>query len=210
VRRGIAILAVGGSLLIALAISARAAGSAAAVERAVLGARFESLVNLYANTPETVADYASASMRFQLGATRGLFSDARPLVPTGEPPFFIPWLWATPDGATIRKLQDGTFVVTSARLLGNWYTAMRCYSAGWPAYYCEDSRERLMSAPDASTIIFDEVVYSRVMPRTSVDDEPPVEVDGQMTGDLGSLGADRLFTPVEKAKLDAAQPAGDE
>ncbi|MBX3578192.1 MAG: hypothetical protein KF723_13380 [Rhizobiaceae bacterium] len=167
--------------------------------RPLLDQHYASMSALYAENPLVLADYASASMRYRMGVDQ-LAGEAAPLVEADEPAFFIPWLWATPDGATIRKLRDGSFVITSARLLGNWYAETRCFNAGWPAYYCDDETERLMSAPDAATLIFDDIVYSRAVPTTSVDTEPQTEIDGLVTGDLGSLGADRVFAPMPKKK----------
>ncbi|HTV71486.1 MAG TPA: hypothetical protein VMF90_23390 [Rhizobiaceae bacterium] len=157
---------------------------------ALLESRFASMAALYADTPETVANYAAAQVRYRIAAEQGMVSGGAPLI-TGNP-YFVPWLWATPDGATIRKKQNGAFVITSAQLLGNWYSDTECYASGWPTFFCTDQKERLMSAPDAATIIFDDVEYKRAVPE--FEPAPGAGVDPVET----SLTSDRTFGPLPK------------
>lgn len=145
--------------------------------RALTSARATGLATLYAGRPATVADYVSALTRFRAGVEQGLFAQASPIMPLADPPPFVPYLWGTEDGSTIRKLGDGSFVVVQSRLLDNFHTETRCYGADWPNFFCGDDQARTMIAPDLWTVIFDGVEYSRAMPRVDVD--PDSEADGE-------------------------------
>lgn len=158
--------------------------------RALIGPGYAGMATLYANNPETVANYAAAQVRYRIAAEQGLVSGGAPLITAN--PYFVPWLWMTPDGAALRKKQNGTFVITSAQLLGNWYADTECYASGWPTFFCADQRERLMSAPDASTIIFDDVEYKRVVP------DLELAPDGSIDPVETSLTSDRTFGPLPK------------
>lgn len=145
--------------------------------RALTSARAIGIATLYAGRPATVADYVSALTRFRAGVEQGVFSEAAPIMPPADPPPFVPYLWATEDGSTIRKLGDGSFVVVHSRLLDNFHTETRCYGADWPNFFCGDDRARTMIAPDLWTVIFDGVEYSRAMPKVEVD--PDGEADAE-------------------------------
>jgi len=176
---------------------------------AMLDLRYVSMADLYAEHPTTVAAYAEALLRYRAVLDRGNFKDASPLFPdeqqasaqTPSSPYFIPFLWTTPDGATIRKLPDGSFLVTSSRLLANWYSEMRCHHAGWPVYFCDDNSERTMSAPDASTLIFDEVEYKRVVPAGEAPDPAAAPINTSLT-------SDHLFGPLPK-EVKGIKPAAE-
>lgn len=81
-----------------------------------------------------------------------------------DAPFDVPWTWVSKDGGAIRRVGDGEFLLTTATTSRDWFADTRCYAAGWPMFFCNDGRERVMSAPDLTTTIFDEVSYHRVLP----------------------------------------------
>jgi hypothetical protein len=74
------------------------------------------------------------------------------------------WRWRAEIGGTLRRVEEGRFVLTTGDCVGSFCVDIRCDAAGWPRFSCSDGRTREMSAPDLATVIFDGVTYTRTLP----------------------------------------------
>jgi hypothetical protein len=81
------------------------------------------------------------------------------------------WTWLAADGSAVRRLDDGTFSLTSGDCVRILCLETKCIGAGWPLFVCEDGRQRTMSAPDFSTVIFDGITFQRRAPPAPRDQE---------------------------------------
>jgi hypothetical protein len=130
----------------------------------MLDTRPQGMAALY-DAESVVARYVAAMMRYRMVFEREDFSQlAYPFIFQDHPYSGMPWTWTASDGATVRRLPNGAFRITSSTYLGNLFTEVTCEDAGWPMFACSDGRKRQMSAPDLSTIIFDGTKYVRVLP----------------------------------------------
>lgn len=159
-----------GAALVAAVVMAPAPGGAASHGWATLalaraGAEQASVAHLYAGREQVVSQYALAMQRYRTAAARSerdRLSIA--LMPRQVSPVLEPFTWVADNGDTVRRVEDGVFALALGNPLGNWYTEIRCRVIEWPRLYCDDGRERPMSAPDLSTMIFDGVAYHRPYP----------------------------------------------
>ena len=102
------------------------------------------IVTLYADRQAVVVDYVMAMRRYE--------------VPTG------PWTWVGANGDSVRRIGNDVFRVFLGNYAGNWFTELECIALEWPMFLCSDGKERKMSAPDPSTMVFDGVEYKRLSP----------------------------------------------
>ncbi|NGO52208.1 hypothetical protein [Allomesorhizobium camelthorni] len=103
------------------------------------------IATLYADRQAVVVEYVMAMRRYE--------------VLTG------PWTWVGANGDSVRRIGNDVFRVSLGNYAGNWFTELECIALEWPMFLCSDGKERKMSAPDPSTMIFDGVEYKRLPPR---------------------------------------------
>jgi hypothetical protein len=81
------------------------------------------------------------------------------------------WTWLAADGSIIRRLDDRTFSLISGDCVRILCLETNCIGAGWPLFVCEDGRQRTMSAPNFSTVIFDGITFRRIPPPPALYDD---------------------------------------
>lgn len=120
------------------------------------------LLARYADKKVVVGKYAAAMTRYRerLQDVKKPVGLAGPFSPAGGER----WTWLAADGRVVRRAEDGTFSLTSGDCVGLFCLETNCIGAGWPLFVCEDGRQRTMSAPDFSTVIFDGITFRRVPP----------------------------------------------
>lgn len=116
------------------------------------------------------AEHAVAMAQYRWVGEQGDTGHGYP-VWSRQDPFETPFFWAAENGGAIRRVGEGVFRYTRATPLRDWYFDTICYAQAWPLFGCDDGWERQMSAPDLSTIVFDEVRHTRMLPPP--DDAPP-------------------------------------
>ena len=121
------------------------------------------------------ADLATAMAHYRWLGEEGLAAQGYRLW-RKDMPFEMRWFWAAEDGGAIRRVGDGMFRITRTTRHRDWFFNTNCYAIGWPLFACDDGWERQMSAPDLSTIIFDDVRYTRIL--TVSDTSPPADESG--------------------------------
>jgi hypothetical protein len=129
----------------------------------------------YTGQNEALARYAATMARYRerLVDVENSVGLAGPISPAmGER-----WTWLAADGSVVRRLNDGTFSLTAGDCVRILCHETTCIGAGWPLFVCEDDRQRKMSAPDFSTVIFDGVTFRRAPsnPPISHDEESAIE-----------------------------------
>lgn len=125
---------------------------------------------LYGETSTAIADYSAAMLRYRT-SDRALDFAGRgyPFVWRGAPVGGT-WTWAAADGSALRRTGKGAFLLVLADRPGNIFVEITCLDAGWPQFACSDERIREMSAPDLTTIVFDDIVFSRSL---GMQEPPP-------------------------------------
>lgn len=102
------------------------------------------IATLYAARQAVVVEYVTAMRRYE--------------GPTG------PWTWVGANGDSVHRMGNGVFRVSLGNCACNWFTELECTALEWPMFLCSDGKERKMSAPDPSTMVFDGVEYKRLTP----------------------------------------------
>ncbi|RUM99263.1 hypothetical protein EET67_03610 [Pseudaminobacter arsenicus] len=122
--------------------------------------RTVSMARLYLARQSVLVDYVAAMRRYEAAVARkkhpeNLFQEA------GQAGESEPWTWTAANGDTVRRREEGVFIVQSGNYLGNWFTNTECIILEWPAFLCADGQTWKMSAPDPDTVIFGDVEYTR-------------------------------------------------
>jgi len=169
---------IGCALLICVATPANAQGPAskwATVFLARIVPEHASIARLYAGRETIIAQYTVAMRRYKAAGERSIGERmAISFQPSDCLPMLEPFTWIAASGDMVRRVGDGTFVLSAGNQLGNWYQDISCQVTLWPTLFCSDFRERTMSAPDLETVIFDGVEFKRPYP---VVQELPDEAD---------------------------------
>jgi hypothetical protein len=129
----------------------------------------EWLLARYGDQKTALAKYAAAMARYRerLKDIEKPVGLAAPFSHAGKER----WTWLAADGSIVRRVDDGTFALTAGDCVRLFCLETTCFAAGWPLFVCEDGRERTMSAPDFSTVIFDGITFLRVPPPPAPPDE---------------------------------------
>lgn len=141
---------------------------------------------LFAPLPEGAYDQAPSGRAYETAMTRyEVLLDQRT---SGDEVavFFIPvledqvWTWQTDDGA-VRRLARGLFRISFGSCLSGFCAEIDCRDAGWPTFECSDGQPRDMAAPDASTVTFGDVTYTRARPLSAEEGERATDDPGTAT-----------------------------
>lgn len=73
------------------------------------------------------------------------------------------WIWAAESGDTVQRVSTDSYRMLSGNCFTRTCTWIMCRPRAWPTFTCDDGRNRKMSAPDLSTMIFDGIKYRRVV-----------------------------------------------
>lgn len=133
----------------------------------ILGDRIEAahqaaMPSLAAERDAVIASYDAAMRQFRVAVERG--KDRELLA------IFLPndgeihperWIWTAPNGDSIRRIGNGVFRLAQGNYRQNWFFEVECTVIDWPNLYCDDDSQRIMSAPDERTVVFDGVTYTR-------------------------------------------------
>jgi hypothetical protein len=120
------------------------------------------MAGLYAARPAVLVEYVAAMRRYHAAAARADVSGlAMRLEMNAEPARNEPWTWIAASGDSVRRIKPGMFKLSTGSYLGNWFFDIECLVVEWPTFACSDGRNRKMSAPDAETVIFDGIEYTR-------------------------------------------------
>lgn len=131
----------------------------------MIDAQPNGMAELYADYPSVLRDYVAAMDGYRmLKPDRSPSGFAYPLIARNEALVEGPWAWAATNGSTVRRLQTGGFRLTVGDYLVNWFVEVDCQDIGWPMFSCGDGRQREMSSPNLTTLVFDGVEYKRVLP----------------------------------------------
>jgi hypothetical protein len=140
---------------------------AASMAPATLAADVRSLFTsrLLASRAETLpaavlADHAFAmAMYRQFAALASPVRAAPPLIAEGSD--LGPWLWVSADAAAVRRLEDGTFLITGPAPGGQFHRDLFCRVAQWPSLDCSDGSQMRMAAPTPERLLLGQVEYRR-------------------------------------------------
>lgn len=121
-----------------------------------------STLALYANREAVIVDYATAMRQFRATAEReGYRNLAAIFLPNDRPVRQERYTWVAQNGDSIRRTGDGVFRLARGNYRQNWFFEVECRVIDWPMLYCTDDQQRMMSAPDERTVIFDGVSFTR-------------------------------------------------
>jgi hypothetical protein len=160
------------AVLVFVAVFALASGSAAAGERdgRVKAAVYSNALwqDLTLTDSLRSSQYAAAMLNYrQIGLTGGPPVDAYPLLPGTTKLDELAWVWVAPDGSHVQRLNRGLFRIYQRDPTANWYRTVDCRALQWPNFVCSDGREREMSAPTTTRIVFDGANYERAFARNN-------------------------------------------
>lgn len=84
-----------------------------------------------------------------------------PIIPPAER-FLFTW---TGQSDQVQRLGQDLFRLSGNDCLSHFCRQVFCTKVAWPVFQCSDGRRREMSAPDAKTMIFGGVTYTRMTSR---------------------------------------------